>query len=59
MALNINQWEQQLITQLEEKLQCPTSDAQGFLEANEFYRMQGWGQGLTPEQAADQIIEKS
>lgn len=54
-----HEWEGAVIDRIEELCDCTRSDAQGIVEAQEFYMAQSWAKGLNPEQTARIIDEKS
>lgn len=53
------EWEAAVIRSVEDKLEVPTSDAQGIVEGQAFTIQQAWGQGLDPATTADKVIEAS
>ena len=56
---NYAEWEAAVIRSVEDKLEVPTSDAQGIVEGQAFAVQQAWGQGLDPATTADKVIEAS
>jgi hypothetical protein len=54
-----SQWEDDVICKIEELCDCTRSDAQGIVEAQDFYMTQSWTKGLTAEETARIIDEKS
>jgi hypothetical protein len=52
-------WEEGVAESLADKLEISYNDAQGIIEANEFYMAQAWGKGLNSEEAADYIDSKT
>jgi hypothetical protein len=58
-SLPYSQWELEVIRLVEELCDCSTSDAQGIIEAQDFYMTQSWTKGLTPAETAKLIDEKS
>jgi hypothetical protein len=53
------EWEGEVIDLIEELCDCTRSDAQGIVEAQDFYMAQAWTKGLSAEQTAKLIDEKS
>jgi hypothetical protein len=62
-AINAGQdyanWEALTVCALAAQIDCTYSDAQGIIEAQEFYLAQSWAKGLTPQETARIIDEKS
>jgi hypothetical protein len=58
-SLPYSQWEGAVIDLIEELCDCTRSDAQGIVEAQDFYMTQSWTKGLTPAETAKLIDEKS
>jgi hypothetical protein len=52
-------WEGEVIDIIGQQLDIPRSDAQGIVEAQDFYMTQSWSKDLTPDQTAELIIDKS
>lgn len=50
------EWEDAIISAVEERDQVTRSDAQGIVEAQPFVMSQCWGMGLTPEAAVEQVL---
>lgn len=59
MKQTYNDWYSEVVYNIEMRLQCTTSDAQGFLDAHDFYLTQAWGKWLTAIEAAKYVDEKS
>ena len=67
MANNINtnseqsyaSWQEGVADSLSDKLEISYNDAQGIIDASEFYMAQAWGKGMNEEQTADFIDKKS
>jgi hypothetical protein len=56
---DFNDWENEITELIESMLEISRSDAQGFVEVNEFYIMQSWSKGLTAKETAILIDVKS
>jgi hypothetical protein len=52
-------WLSSVIYHMEVLTDMNTSDAQGYIEANNFYQSQAWGMGLNSEEAAEFIHIKA
>jgi hypothetical protein len=52
-------WETEVVEKISDALEMATSDAQSFLEANNFQMNQANGYDLDPQQAANLIIGKA
>jgi len=57
--ISYTDWEEGVAESLADKLEISYNDAQGIIEANEFYMAQAWGKGLNSEEAADYIDSKT
>lgn len=54
-----DQWERQVTDKVGATLKISNGDAQGIVEAQSFYMQQSWAKGLTANETAKVIIEKS
>jgi hypothetical protein len=52
-------WEALVVTNLARQIDCTYQDAMDIIEAQDFYLAQSWGKGLSPEETARIIDEKS
>ena len=52
-------WQEGVADSLSDKLGISYNDAQGIIDASEFYMAQAWGKGMNEEQTADFIDKKS
>jgi hypothetical protein len=52
-------WEGDVIDHVQTLLDCPRGDAQGVVEAQDFYMTQWWARGMNAEQTAHFIINQS
>jgi hypothetical protein len=57
--ISYTDWEEAVANSLSDKLEISFGDAQGIVEANEFYMAQAWSKGLNSEETADYIDSKS
>lgn len=57
--LTFSEWEGEVTRLLEEKLEIPTSDAQGIVEAQPFVMQQAWGEGVSPRETAERVDKAS
>lgn len=57
--ISYSDWEEAVANSLSDKLEIPFGDAQGIIEANEFYMAQAWSKGLDSQKTADYIDSKT
>lgn len=57
--MNYSEWEGLVTDKIEELCEVTRSDAQGIVEAQEFYMAQCWGKGMNAGDTAKFIDEKS
>jgi len=50
-----DEWQGEIVRELEDSLDMTTSDAQGLVEAHNFEMMQSWAKGLDAKQTAKVI----
>jgi len=55
----VTTWESEIARIIVSELQVSNSDAQGILQANEFYLSQSWSRGLTANKTFEYLKEKN
>lgn len=54
-----SEWEGEVAEIIAETMSITTSDAQGIVQAQDFYMTQSWGKGMTAQQTAEKIMAES
>ncbi|WP_409286834.1 hypothetical protein [Pseudomonas guariconensis] len=54
-----SQWEEAVVALVAEKLEITHSDAEGVVQAQDFYMVQSWGKGMNAEETAEKVISES
>lgn len=53
--LTYTEWEDQIVTNIQERLEVSRGDAQAIFEAQSFIASTGWGKGLDPLETSELI----